>query len=312
LNAQSLCIKFTLEREENKTLPYLDVKITRKNGKLETEVYRKATDSGLYLQFNSNHPKPVKNGIVNTLLHRAETHSSSKSSLNTEVTKIHNILGQNKYPQQLINNIKNKRTRNKDKIREDTKTVGTLALPYVPRLSEKISKIAKKVNVRTVFSAKDILRARLVKLKPDSDRPKTDVIYKIPCECGKSYIGETGRTLETRLNEHKRTVSKGDPNTSKLMEHISNTGHRILWDEAEVIGQEHHWKGRKVQEAAEIYRRGDDVFSSPSVEIHPIWLPMIKKAKFGIQNKKQNYVDQKGCNFKKHRIARGHKQAADL
>jgi predicted GIY-YIG superfamily endonuclease len=65
-------------------------------------------------------------------------------------------------------------------------------------------------------------------VRPESDRPKTDVIYKIPCECGKSYIGETGRTLETRLKEHKRNVSNGDPNISKLTEHVSNTDHRIL------------------------------------------------------------------------------------
>jgi hypothetical protein len=193
-------------------------------------------------------------------------------------------LGQNKYHQQLINNIKSKGTRNKDKVREGTKPIGTLVFPYVPRLSEKISKIAKKLNARTVSSSKDTIRARLV--RPDNDRPKTDVIYKIPCECGKSYIGETGRTLETQFKEQKRNVSKGAPIISKLTEHVSNTDHRILWEEAEIIDQDHHWKGRKVQEDAEIYRRGDDVFSSPSVEMHQIWLPLIKKAKFGMQNNK--------------------------
>jgi hypothetical protein len=60
LNEQSPCIKFTFERGENMTLPYFDVKLTGKNVKLETEVYRKATGPGLYLQFNSNHPKLVK------------------------------------------------------------------------------------------------------------------------------------------------------------------------------------------------------------------------------------------------------------
>ena len=43
---------------------------------------------------------------------------------------------------------------------------------------------------------------RLMKVK---DRPSREevqgVVYTIPCECGKCYIGETG--LKTRLTEHK-------------------------------------------------------------------------------------------------------------
>jgi hypothetical protein len=55
---------------------------------------------------------------------------------------------------------------------EETKPVGTLVLPYIARLSDKISKIARKVNIRTVFSAKNTLKSMVVKLKPKSERPK--------------------------------------------------------------------------------------------------------------------------------------------
>ena len=29
------------------------------------------------------------------------------------------------------------------------------------------------------------------------------VVYQIPCQCGKVYVGETQRRLETRVKEHR-------------------------------------------------------------------------------------------------------------
>ena len=41
---------------------------------------------------------------------------------------------------------------------------------------------------------------------------KKGVIYEVPCkDCPCVYIGETGRTLEKRLSEHKTEVKKNDP-----------------------------------------------------------------------------------------------------
>jgi hypothetical protein len=51
----------------------------------------------------------------------------------------------------------------------------------------------------------------------------------------------------------------------------------------ERVTGESYWKARKFQEAAEIYRGGDMVISSLSFDIHPVWLPLIRNIKFGIQ-----------------------------
>jgi hypothetical protein len=61
-------------------------------------------------------------------------------------------------------------------------------------------------------------------------------MYLIPRECSKQYIGETGRAFAVRLKEHKNSIKKKDPNISKLCEHHYYKGHRILWDQAEIIG----------------------------------------------------------------------------
>jgi len=276
LNAQSTDIKFTIEKEVNGTIPFLDVLVKRNNHKLETEVYRKATDSGLYLQYDSNHPKAVKNGIVNTMLHRAETHSSTPSNYNQEVKKIDEILIRNKYPPKLIKNIKEKRKNKLKTTAEEKKPDATIVLPYIPRLSEKIKKLGNKNNIRVVFKSKETIKSKIVNFKPKSKKlsPK-EVIYNIPCECGKSYIGETGRTVEVRLKEHQASVKKCDPDISKLTEHKLKTGHRFKWEDVKVIGKESNWRKRKIHEAAEILKGADKVISTPSFEIDPVWRPLI-------------------------------------
>ena len=51
LNSQNTHIKFTLEKETNSSLPYLDILISRDTNKLNFTVYRKPTDLGILLKF---------------------------------------------------------------------------------------------------------------------------------------------------------------------------------------------------------------------------------------------------------------------
>ena len=53
-------------------------------------------------------------------------------------------------------------------------------------------------------------------LPPDMS---SNVVYKIPCSCGKVYIGETIRRLETRLKEHCTACKKGEIEKSAIAEH---------------------------------------------------------------------------------------------
>jgi hypothetical protein len=122
-----------------------------------TEVYRKPTNSDLHLQFDSCQPKSVKNGIVNTLLHRAEIHSSCIEAYNKEMKTVERDLVKNKYPVSLIKNIYNKRKQQKGVEKEKVKPDATVAIPYVPILSKKIIKIGHCSNIRVVCSTSDTL-----------------------------------------------------------------------------------------------------------------------------------------------------------
>ena len=52
------------------------------------------------------------------------------------------------------------------------------------------------------------------------------------CDCQATYIGETGRNLNTRLTE--RATRNGDLNNN-IAEHHLQTNHRIDWDSAECV-----------------------------------------------------------------------------
>ena len=71
LNSIRPSIKFTMELEEDGSIPFLDTRVTRKvEGKLDITVYRKPTHTDRYLHFSS-HPTHVKKGLVRCLYDRA-------------------------------------------------------------------------------------------------------------------------------------------------------------------------------------------------------------------------------------------------
>ena len=62
------------------------------------------------------------------------------------------------------------------------------------------------------------------------------------------YIGETGRSIKTRENEHKRAIRNGDDNHSGISKHVVETGHTILWGEVKILAYETNWRKRKIKE----------------------------------------------------------------
>ena len=71
LNSKHPNIKFTCDVEKDFELPFLDVQITRHNGKFCTSVYRKSTFTGLGLNYLGFSPVRFKINSVRTLINRA-------------------------------------------------------------------------------------------------------------------------------------------------------------------------------------------------------------------------------------------------
>ena len=80
LNSFHQNIKFTIEIEKDDAIPFLDMLIIRKAGKIETTVYRKKTYTDFYMNWYSYAPNNWKWGTLRTLVRRAHVNSSTKNT----------------------------------------------------------------------------------------------------------------------------------------------------------------------------------------------------------------------------------------
>ena len=124
------------------------------------------------------------------------------------------------------------------KLQKPTRTLHLLLQRPYPTLRVLLrpSRVLQPYNIRVAHKPITTLRHLLTNVK-DRDEPnnRQGAVYKIKCsDCQASYIGETGRNLNTRLTEHKRATRNGDVN-NHISEHHRLTNHKIDWDSAECL-----------------------------------------------------------------------------
>ena len=125
---------------------------------------------------------------------------------------------------------------------------GTLPVTLIPTLRPTLALLRQQLyrtsearillpyNIRVAQKPITTLRRLLTTVK-DKNKPegRQGAVYKINCfDCQASYIGETGRNLNTRLTEHKRATRNRDVN-NHIAEHHLKTKHQIDWDSATCI-----------------------------------------------------------------------------
>jgi hypothetical protein len=81
---------------------------------------------------------------------------------------------------------------------------------------------------------------------------KVPGMYRIPCECGREYVGQTGRSIEARCKEHIRHIRLKQPDKSIVAEHNFNTGHRTDFSSTSVLDKTAGYMDRLTKEATEI------------------------------------------------------------
>ena len=94
-------IKFSVEKEEDGYLPFLDINIFHENDKFATNVYRKKTLSWVYTNFKSFIPETYKVGLIKSLLFWFFSLCSDFIKF-YEIDKLKSILYKNSYPRDLI------------------------------------------------------------------------------------------------------------------------------------------------------------------------------------------------------------------
>ncbi|KAM7295057.1 uncharacterized protein ISCGN_024562 [Ixodes scapularis] len=243
LNTVEPSIQFTLERETDGVLPFLDVSVRRASDALNFAVYRKPTHTGRYLDFESYHPTSHKASVVSALFRRALSVCSTEEALREEVKKIKADLVNNGYPKRFINDIY-KRLR-RPPMTPTSRPSNRICLPYVKNVSETVGRVLRKHGIAVSHKPVSTIRRRL---PPPKDRPGREraqgLVYRVPCaDCPVAYVGET-KNFPDRIRRHKYDVRKKDIEASALAEHEQKTGHSFSLDETQIVATEGHWRKR--------------------------------------------------------------------
>ena len=232
LNNQVASIKFTMELENESSLPFLDCLIHRKDRSFKYSIYRKTTNVASYVHFYSSHNDRVKQSVFSSMFLRAYR-ICSPEYLDDEINKIYEISTNLKYPKLFID--KCLRTARKtfysttDKQPYNNKNM--LVLPYNENFKH-LPHILKPLDVNVAFRNKNTIKHKIIKNCPQT---KLGGIYQIPCKiCKKPYIGQTSKSLDVRIKQHKYSIRSAQE-SSALFVHVRDFGHPIDWENSTTL-----------------------------------------------------------------------------
>jgi hypothetical protein len=205
LNSISENIKFTMELEDNNSIPFLDILITRKqDGTLGHKVFRKKTHTDNYLHADSHHHPSQKMGVLNTMATRA-ARISDEDHLKEEIDHLTKVFKNIGYRDRDIAKAMDKKDKKAHTQNDQTSNLKAF-LPYIRGVTDKIAKVLKRKEIKTNFKPLITIRQRMKSVKDPIDQKQGKGIYKVSCSCGKCYIGETGRSFQVRIKEHEADI----------------------------------------------------------------------------------------------------------
>ena len=215
LNSKHKNIKFTVELENNNSLPFLDTLLVRDGNHITTSVFRKPTFTGLGTNFLSFVPEQFKVNSIKTLLFRGYSICSDWKLFHKEIEFLKTFFLSNGYPPHIfyktLKTFLNKIHTTTPVPQGNKPTIRYICLPYYGLLS---FDIRKKLQKLLKLAYPDILFRFILtnpctigsqfrhKEKPPSDLT-SNIIYLFTClHCKMRYIGETHRNLSLRIPEH--------------------------------------------------------------------------------------------------------------
>ena len=251
-----------MELADKGLLQFLGINVKVNDGKIDTSVYRKNTNKGLLLHYQSSVDVKYKKALVRTMLYRAYRISSSWTHLHEECRKLRDIFQNLCYPESLLNALIKSTLQNlyqpeSTMTRRPTDEMKIpIVLPFKTgkdssnlRSELKILSEKTKITIAPVFTSRK-LSDHLRKCEPKHPLiSKSLVVYEYKCACDMRYVGYTSRHLHERVLEHQQRA------TSSIFKHRAETNHQILSDSFSVIAKCQTTLDCRVRESIEIHFR---------------------------------------------------------
>ena len=248
-------ITFTMEKECNGRISFLDILVSRFEGNFVTGIFRKKTFTGLGLNFFSHCPLVFKINSCRTLIHRAFSLCSNWNSFHLEVNFLQTYFKNNCYPLDLFNKILKQFLDNifkpKTVVCTVPKKIMYVSLPFTSnsllvkrKLLSLLSHLYPYVDFRFTFN-NPLTIGRLFRFKDTlPELMRTCIVYKFNCpKCNLgTYVGCTKRLLKVRIDSHRgvshRTgsiLSKKENSAIRL--HATSCHHHIKYSDFQILGQ---------------------------------------------------------------------------
>ena len=214
VNHQHKNIKFTSETENENSISFLDIKITRDNNKFMTSVYHQLTFSGVFTNFGSFIPKSYKYNLLFTLLHRASKLCSNFERFHQEIDKIKTIFENNGYPKSFVDFCIKKYF---DKVFIKKKVVLNAlkkelicVLPFLGKKSmqlrtclvNSIESNLKFCKLKVIFQSPCKVNSLFCYKDSLQKKVHSDIVYRYMCSnCKVTYYGKTNCHFFTRATD---------------------------------------------------------------------------------------------------------------
>ena len=195
---------------------------------------------------------------MKTLARGANLVCIGSTDLKEELEYIENTTELNEFPKVIVKKAIHEtlsRSKPSKKKNEDDEYAIRMYMPYKKGISENIARIGKKFNVKLVHMRGKSLKNMFVRnITTSLEKYKQlKVVYRVTCgDCGSQYVGETGRSLETRMAEHRQDAEGEVEKVSGLSEHLCQTIHKANFDHVEILNKESNFIKRKFKEAIAI------------------------------------------------------------
>ena len=206
LNGLHPSLSFTMELPVDDRIPFIGIDIIKNGTKLETRarVYRKPTNTGLLLHFNSHTDKRYKDSLLKTMLHRAYALSSTTEAFDEECAKLRSIFSRLDYPWSLIDSVISNFVSRKPSVgtterNVDDSNIIRINLPFKDQVSansvrRQLRDLSNKIGLplQPVFVSKKLEQD----LKPREAKPsivnQRCVVYHFTRDlCDADYVGYT-------------------------------------------------------------------------------------------------------------------------
>ncbi|XP_072152695.1 uncharacterized protein [Bemisia tabaci] len=244
-------LKFKLENG-GKKLNFLDLTLEIIENRIAFKIYRKDSYTDSIIPINSYHSWSHKTAAFHCMIHRLLTIPLRKQDFHQELNTIIAIAINNGYEKRdILKILRTKRQRREDQHLFNGRQFKStnekwISIPYSDKISAGAKKIIRRnLNSNVTFGNQKNLGRLLTNTKKiTSDKLRGSGVYRVDCKCGMKYVGQTGRSVRTRTNEHFANARLKKMGHSSLSDHLIETNHHSNECSVNLIHQ--CKKGRKM------------------------------------------------------------------